>query len=302
MPLAKIYKLIALPDTPEPNAIYLIPKDTTCMTIAVTGIDGSVKTIDGYTNSEIEEICLNVQIQQLTSTFNGEVSIGDSLEQAISKLQGQATLFGQGADADAVFSVTQFTSVPTEFKSIYIIVTQPHMRMMVWNGAKYVRAPWHRPGIVTFSYMNHSIMDGYLPVRGDITYNQANYPDLVELLGLTGTGTFSLVEARGEFLRVLDNGRGIDVSRTLRSAQYGTLVPGYDDNGEAGNISVLPNKGGRSYNSDKFILEDHPELDYTRYLAWSTTPTVAVIDRSYGGGFYAVARPRNIALPLWVSY
>ncbi len=117
------------------------------------------------------------------------------------------------------------SSVPLAFVGDVILVRTPHLRHMVWDGAKYVRAPWHQPGMVLYSYDNPSGIPGYLPVRADLSYSQANYPDLVQRLGLSGSGTFSLVELRGEFIRCLDNGRGVNAGRGLRTAEAGDNRP-----------------------------------------------------------------------------
>lgn len=57
---------------------------------------------------------------------------------------------------------------------------------------------------------------GYLPCSGQIISN-STFPSLVSFLG--GTTSATLPDMRGEFLRGWDNGRGIDVGRTVRSWQ-----------------------------------------------------------------------------------
>lgn len=118
--------------------------------------------------------------------------------------------------ADEVGSVKSFTSVPTTNQGLQIVVTSPHIRFMVWNGTKYVRAPWHAPG--QLSYFLRNVPTGYVEVRSDVVLNKADFPDLAEYLGVTAT-TFTLDETRGEFLRALDSGRGKDSGRAVGSHQ-----------------------------------------------------------------------------------
>lgn len=169
-----------------------------------------------------------------------------------------------------------FAAVPTTNQGLSIVVTTPHLRFMVWNGTKYVRAPWHRVGGVVYSYGTN--LDGCLPVRADVSYNQADYPDLAEYLGLSGTGTFSLIEARGEFIRVLDNGRGKDVGRVIRSAQAGAVGP----HNHVMNIQASDNTPG--------------------YGAFKLTANVEGTGNSGAQTGSNETRPDNIALPAFLEY
>jgi hypothetical protein len=181
----------------------------------------------------------------------------------------------------SIDGVQVFTSIPASNVGDVIVVRSPHIRQMVWNGVAYVRAPWHQPGMVQYSIDNPASISGYLPVRGDVVYAQANYPDLVARLELSGVGNFSLVELRGEFIRCLDNGRGVDAGRNAGSIQSDAFKAhshGYGDT--AGSIGVA-------------------NLNLTPITA-STIYSSA----SYGVGLTGTSetRPRNIALPAWVSY
>lgn len=57
---------------------------------------------------------------------------------------------------------------------------------------------------------------GYLPCNGQ-TVSSSTFPSLVTFLG--GTTSAILPDLRGEFLRGWDNGRGVDIGRTIRSFQ-----------------------------------------------------------------------------------
>lgn len=185
----------------------------------------------------------------------------------------------------------EYSSVPTSNKGLMIVVTQPHLRVMVWNGSQYVRAPWHQPCELFFSYDNPSNIPGALPVRGDVSYQQANYPDLVARLGLSGNGTFTLVEARGEFIRVLDNGRSVDPSRALGSSQAAYMPPiPCDGWGTTGKPPTPLDSitGGRLVVGSGYI-EINEELESLRAAGGDQTLTGDI-------------RPRNLAYPLWITY
>jgi len=256
--------------------------------------------------TEIDAAWLNAVQNELASAINGfglELDKGThaQLFTAISRAIDEAT-------KAAAAMVTTYTVVPAVYKAWMIAVTQPHMRVMTWNGTKYVRAPWHQPGMVLYSYDNPASISGYLPVRADVVYQQADYPDLVTRLGLAGAGTFSLIEARGEFLRVLDNGRGVDVGRVLRSAQGDAI------RNITGRIAA---NAGAAYQ----FLGEGPFSEVSGALDVETRTASAIADAttapSAGAALIFNAsksgipttdpitgenRPRSIALPAWVSY
>lgn len=200
----------------------------------------------------------------------------------------------------------EYSSVPTSNKGLMIVVTQPHLRVMVWNGTQYVRAPWHEPCELFFSYDNPATIPGALPVRADVSYQQSNYPDVVDRLGLSGSGTFSLVESRGEFLRVLDNGRGVDAGRVNRAAQSGskiaTSIYGGSYAGNAGRVNA--------WWSDQIHVSTSglEEATEQRCDSEATGPLIAKNDNptlasTSGTPSLSMARlrPRNIAFPLWMT-
>ena len=112
---------------------------------------------------------------------------------------------------DAIAFASTFTAVPATNQGPMVVVTQPHLRFMVWNGTKYVRAPWHMPGVLFFSHAPAANVTHGIQVRADVTYNKADYPDLAEILGVPGS-TFVLPEGRARVLRAADNGRGINTA------------------------------------------------------------------------------------------
>ena len=190
----------------------------------------------------------------------------------------------------------EYSSVPASNKGLMIVVTQPHLRVMTWNGTQYVRAPWHQPCQLFLSYDNPATIPGALPVRADVSYQQSNYPDVVQRLGLSGSGTFTLVEARGEFVRVLDNGRGVDVGRANQSAQAASRW---------GLISHIDGTCPSGW---------HDKLN-EMYLSWEDRMQTINTGGSPGnfGGLSGIEntyphlwregalRPRNVAFPLWMT-
>lgn len=183
--------------------------------------------------------------------------------------------------------VPYVASVPAVFIGDEITVTKPHLRKMVWSTAqnKYLRAPWHQPCQLFFSYDNPTSVPGALPVRGDVSWQQADFPDVVERLGLSGAGTFVLAEARGEGLRVLDNGRGVDFGRGLGTAQLDAFqghtfkVYGSGHTSSSVGVSFLGQQGG-----PLSLLGPLPD-------GANGTPRIA-----------SETRMRNVAFPLWMTF
>jgi microcystin-dependent protein len=80
----------------------------------------------------------------------------------------------------------------------------------------------------TVSYIAYStIPDGWLECNGQAV-SRTDYSELFGKIGTTygigdGSTTFNVPDLRGEFIRGLDNGRGIDSSRALGSEQLDAL-------------------------------------------------------------------------------
>lgn len=69
----------------------------------------------------------------------------------------------------------------------------------------------------------HNPPSGFLKADGSEVYRQ-DYPDLFSAIGVRfgsgdGVSTFKLPDLRGEFIRSLDNGRGVDAGRELGNVQ-----------------------------------------------------------------------------------
>jgi phage-related tail fiber protein len=73
------------------------------------------------------------------------------------------------------------------------------------------------------SYVEGSALSGYIKCNG-APVSRTTYADLFALIGTTfgvgdGSTTFNVPDLRGEFIRGLDDLRGVDVGRTLGSFQ-----------------------------------------------------------------------------------
>jgi len=263
---------------------------------------------------------------------------GYTAKEIAALLDDSTALHEKKADPHPVYAFRDgFDTVPTKYAGQVITVTEPHLRQMVWSSTRYVRAPWNQPGMVLYSYDNPATISGYLPIRGDVSYIQSNYPDLVARLGLSGVGIFTLVELRGEFIRCLDNGRGVDAGRGLRTAQAGDnqshahavadpshnhyvndpahahgawtdaqgahshggypipLYGGDNDRGSAGSVFSIDN-------AVAIPVDGH----HGHNVGVAASGTGIWLNGSGTGiGIHASgseARPRNVALPAWVSY
>lgn len=201
-------------------------------------------------------------------------------EEARDEAHAHAAAMGQ-----AVAMADTYTTVPATYKSWMIVVTQPHLRVMTWSFAlnKYERAPWHQPCQLFYSYDNPVTIPNAIPVRADVVWQQSQFPDVVARLGLSGAGTFTLVEARGEFLRVLDNGRGIDAGRVLHSSQ------GHAIQNHAHGVGV--------WAKENLTGAAQPQIQGYG----SEGPYGPVYTTSQTGNAALETRPVNIPFPLWMT-
>lgn len=125
---------------------------------------------------------------------------------------------------------------------------------------------------------------GWIKANG-AAVSRTTYAALFAAIGTTfgagdGATTFNLPDLRGEFLRGLDDGRGVDAGRALGSAQADELKSHTHDLGIYVGSSPAPNTGAVSGASS-----------YFDELGTPTDPT---------GG--AETRPRNIALLACIKY
>lgn len=153
-----------------------------------------------------------------------------------------------------------------------------------------IPADGFKPGDVDFKPRT-SAPAGWLKCNG-ATVNRTTYAALFAVIGTTfgagdGATTFALPDLRGEFVRGLDDGRGVDTGRGMGSAQAGSTGP-HDHYTRAGAGVVSDNYGGSG-------------ADYgtnSSNLAVSTDGTTATT----GPGIGAETRPRNVAMLACIKY
>lgn len=135
---------------------------------------------------------------------------------------------------------------------------------------------------------------GYLKANG-AAVSRTTYATLFSAIGTTygggdGSTTFNLPDLRGEFVRGLDDGRGIDTSRTLGSSQGdATALPN--------NAFTTSNPGNHSHSysgGDRQNLESGGQSQPVSQ-GGNTTGAAGAHTHTIGGGD-AETRPRNIAL------
>lgn len=150
------------------------------------------------------------------------------------------------------------------------------------------------PTGVVLPYYGLTPPDGFFLCNGAV-FSQSAYPELYAVLGKN-----TLPDLRGEFLRFLDMGRGVDAGRTLGSAQSdGTRL------NEAGSFSFYtpdpwgwssPNiqtTGGFSWKHNGIVMSG--SSNHFDYHISSATITM-------GSGGDKETRPRNIAFVPIIKY
>ncbi|MCU0073732.1 phage tail protein [Pseudomonas koreensis] len=135
---------------------------------------------------------------------------------------------------------------------------------------------------------------GFLELDNSVK-SSATYPDLSAYLGGKfnkgdeGVGNFRLPEARGEFLRGWDHGRGVDAGRAIGSSQKGTVTT-FDSNPNPNLTVEVVQATVADAQADVFIPADYPGVARSYTVAGAVSSPVLV-----DGG---VVRPRNVAV-MW---
>ncbi len=108
-----------------------------------------------------------------------------------------------------------------------------------------------------------------------------------------GAATFRGPDGRGEFIRVLDDGRNIDINRVPGSSQRGSLM-----------IGDYPASGQGAASPAPTSAQSAPDygLDRTTWAEWSSTYAVLTgaltpTQPNGSGWMIGTSRPRNIAYP-----
>ncbi|MDX9673128.1 MULTISPECIES: phage tail protein [unclassified Pseudomonas] len=140
---------------------------------------------------------------------------------------------------------------------------------------------------------------GFLELDNSVK-SSATYPDLSAYLGGKfnkgdeGVGNFRLPEARGEFLRGWDHGRGVDPGRAAGSFQSDSLKAHYHSipTGSGGGQAVDPNG-----ETPTVVLKDTAADWVLRTEGDNAELTIGRV-RTYNFGAATETRPRNVAV-MW---
>lgn len=141
------------------------------------------------------------------------------------------------------------------------------------------------PGAITY-FPVATAPAGWLKCNGAAVSRTA-YAALFAVIGTTygvgdGASTFNLPDLRGEFLRVLDEGRGVDAGRVVGSAQGGD-VQSHTHTVQTADLAGAYGVGGRPVGN----------------TPGNSNATNANSINSTGG---AETRPRNIAMLACIKY
>lgn len=144
------------------------------------------------------------------------------------------------------------------------------------------------PGDIIFT-ANSAAPAGFIKANGG-TVSRTTYASLFSAIGTTfgvgdGSTTFALPDLRGEFLRCLDDGRGVDSGRTLGSAQGATSFPWY-----------VGGEGGTGYLSIPMANGESAPTE-SSYAVYSGTVAIAS-----GTTARYYVRPRNVAMLGCIKY
>lgn len=143
------------------------------------------------------------------------------------------------------------------------------------------------------SFAGNTCPNGWLSAAGS-EVNRATYPDLFTYIGTTygpgnGSTTFRLPDLRGEFVRGLDNGRGVDSGRALGTSQLDAFQ------NITGSVAPLTVTGAAANATGAFTasIDNISRLDYDNGAYSASTVT---FDASRVARTASETRPRNVAL------
>lgn len=145
-----------------------------------------------------------------------------------------------------------------------------------------------------FSYFFTVPTIGWLHCNG-AAVSRTTYVKLFAVIGTTfgagnGTTTFNLPDLRGEFIRGLDSGRGIDPGRTLGSLQLSQNASHNHTVQDPGHNHQFTIDRDRSGGSGNAVLGDEPFYGQTTFNTTTSGTGVSILPS--GGN---ESRPRNLA-------
>lgn len=150
------------------------------------------------------------------------------------------------------------------------------------------------PGTIAYVGMN-SLPAGWLKANG-AAVSRGTYAALFLAIGTTygagdGSTTFNVPDLRGEFVRSLDDGRGVDSGRGIGTSQSNAMQDHKHYQGAGEEFPTLGSAGGTTWRNNSSTA-GAPQLAWTSG-AYST-----------GGGFIGQneTRPRNVALLACIKF
>ena len=212
------------------------------------------------------------------------VNITDSANPSVNWMAGAITAFNSGSGA---MTVDVATSGGTGTLSSWAVVAA--------SAVAILPPP---PGIVS-AFAGASAPAGWLICDGS-TVSRTTYSALFAAIGTVygagdGSSTFKIPDLRGEFVRGLDAGRGVDASRALGSSQSSANLShshgGSVSGGSHGHDGTISNSTGGGTTNAQPLLVPNPTNPSSGTMTATGTHSHTV---SADGG--TESRPRNIAM------
>lgn len=265
------------------------------------------------TSAEMELLLLDATAANRTFTLpvsNAALGVRDVIVRRVDN--GGNRLVVKAAGADKIKFHTHLSPAGYPFLVLMGAGDWWHLRSdgagSWWPIARYDSTPLGRPVFETTTAFSPG---GWVAHNGFL-YSRAEWPwvwDHAQASGMLttealrsgkegcwtsgdGATTFRSPEARGEFVRVLDESRGVDASRVAGSYQKGSLLYGNDDNGAEvhGLNSISTQRAGLGW--------DLPVIaEYTGISTYTNASVNVPGGTLFAVTHYGVARPRNIAYP-----
>lgn len=168
--------------------------------------------------------------------------------------------------------------------------------------------PWYwsplkkaRPGTPLWPWLSMTFPEGTLNVVGNSVpvavfwRLAAAFPELVN----EGTGMIDFPETGGEFFRVLDQNRGVDIGRTFNSYQKATITAWNTGNDEAlYSVNLTQSSNDLSIiGADQIEPAEYQPANLVGIISSGAISLPGTVN----GGYAGAVRPRNLAFPILVE-
>ena len=164
------------------------------------------------------------------------------------------------------------------------------------------REGYIKSGVQNLSRTAYAALRGWAIHHGMMVAPGAWQAGTIQVADNADGETFRLFDVRGQFLRALDDGRGVDPSRLFGSSQRGTIVTG-DPTAELPGVTTPIGDGNyskseflRRMSADPIAKNDYQGVWITQ-LASNPGVDLDALNHSYGA-----ARPNNTALLPSIKY